>query len=123
VEAPKVEDEEAMFNTTSEEDGMNAPIKGVVDGESEAIDVPMRPEEKKRLNWENGLYLAPLTTVGNLVRTLLQLSSSCIALRNRIHKLTCSPSDVCVSTTERQSPFLKWPSLNLLLQVPRKNGR
>lgn len=40
---------------------------GVVDGETEAIDVPLRPEEKRRLNWENGLYLAPLTTVGNLV--------------------------------------------------------
>jgi tRNA-dihydrouridine synthase 3 len=42
-------------------------IKGLVDGESEATDVPLRPEEKRRLNWENGLYLAPLTTVGNLV--------------------------------------------------------
>lgn len=41
--------------------------KGVIDGQTEDLDVPLRPEEKKRLNWENGLYLAPLTTVGNLV--------------------------------------------------------
>lgn len=52
-------EEEAMAN---ESNG-----NGHVDGESEAMDVPLRPEEKRRLNWENGLYLAPLTTVGNLV--------------------------------------------------------
>ncbi|WOO83651.1 tRNA-dihydrouridine(47) synthase [NAD(P)(+)] [Vanrija pseudolonga] len=65
------EDEESAMN---EEEAMNAapPVKtepeekGVIDGEAEAMDVPMRPEEKRRLNWENGLYLAPLTTVGNL---------------------------------------------------------
>lgn len=52
----------------SEEDAMNVESeKGVINGQSEAMDVPLRPEEKRRLNWENGLYLAPLTTVGNLV--------------------------------------------------------
>ncbi|KAL7425046.1 tRNA-dihydrouridine synthase 3 [Cryptotrichosporon argae] len=55
----------------AEEDAMNAEEaatsgRGVVDGEAEAIDVPFRPEEKRRLNWEGGLYLAPLTTTGNL---------------------------------------------------------
>ncbi|WVR04927.1 hypothetical protein IAU60_001939 [Kwoniella sp. DSM 27419] len=73
------EDEEGAFNAEpvvaapSEEDAMNAvassqptEAKGVVVGESEAMDVPLRPEEKKRLNWEGGRYLAPLTTVGNL---------------------------------------------------------
>ncbi|KAH7101228.1 FMN-linked oxidoreductase [Auriculariales sp. MPI-PUGE-AT-0066] len=29
-------------------------------------DVPMRPQEKRRLNWTDKTYLAPLTTVGNL---------------------------------------------------------
>lgn len=50
---------------------MSAPMNGTnghIDGETEAMDVPLRPEEKRRLNWKNGLYLAPLTTVGNLVR-------------------------------------------------------
>ncbi|WWC69769.1 uncharacterized protein I206_103712 [Kwoniella pini CBS 10737] len=70
--------EEAAFNEESafneiqngtEEDALNAAQeekKGLVVGESEAMDVPLRPEEKKRLNWEGGRYLAPLTTVGNL---------------------------------------------------------
>ena len=56
------EDEEAMMNAMED-----VHVKGVVDGETEVDDVPLRPEEKRRLNWENGLYLAPLTTVGNLV--------------------------------------------------------
>ncbi|WRT66828.1 tRNA-dihydrouridine(47) synthase [NAD(P)(+)] [Kwoniella shivajii] len=59
--------EEAAFN---EEDALNGneptEEKGYVVGESEVMDVPLRPEEKKRLNWEGGRYLAPLTTVGNL---------------------------------------------------------
>jgi tRNA-dihydrouridine synthase 3 len=65
-------EEEAANETVvaPEEEALNAgstESKGVVDGEAEVIDVPLRPEEKRRLNWENGIYLAPLTTVGNLV--------------------------------------------------------
>jgi tRNA-dihydrouridine synthase 3 len=56
--------EEAAVN--EEEEAANAEPKGLVPGEAEAMDVPLRPEEKRRLNWDNGLYLAPLTTVGNL---------------------------------------------------------
>lgn len=56
--------EEAAMNP-EEESGTNGKVH--VYAEHEAIDVPLRPEEKRRLNWENGLYLAPLTTVGNLV--------------------------------------------------------
>lgn len=56
----------ANGNGLAEEEAANDSAKGVVDGEAEAMDVPLRPEEKRRLNWDNGLYLAPLTTVGNL---------------------------------------------------------
>ncbi|OCF31486.1 tRNA-dihydrouridine(47) synthase [NAD(P)(+)] [Kwoniella heveanensis BCC8398] len=66
-------DEEAAFNeedALNEAEALNDQIpteeKGYVVGESEVLDVPLRPEEKKRLNWEGGRYLAPLTTVGNL---------------------------------------------------------
>lgn len=61
----------------AEEDAMNVEEeeqKGVVDGQAESLDVPLRPEEKRRLNWENGLYIAPLTTVGNLVRYICLMS-------------------------------------------------
>lgn len=75
VRAPVVEeDEEEMMNGV-EEAAAAAPVKGVIDGEAEAMDVPLRPEEKRRLNWENGLYLAPLTTVGNLVSCRLRVGS------------------------------------------------
>ncbi|WWD15663.1 tRNA-dihydrouridine(47) synthase [NAD(P)(+)] [Kwoniella shandongensis] len=70
------DDEESAMNAANEEAAANeesamnaeqpAEPKGYVLGENEALDVPLRPEEKKRLNWEGGRYLAPLTTVGNL---------------------------------------------------------
>jgi tRNA-dihydrouridine synthase 3 len=63
----------------NEEDAFNESAQGTgsasdIPGESEAMDVPMRPEEKRRLNWDNGIYLAPLTTVGNLVSLVLPYS-------------------------------------------------
>ncbi|KAI5121594.1 hypothetical protein M0805_009465 [Coniferiporia weirii] len=36
------------------------------EAQKDTPDVPMRPSEKKRLNWSGLTYLAPLTTVGNL---------------------------------------------------------
>ena len=62
--------EEAAMNAAapaSEE----AAMKGYVHGEVETMDVPLRPEEKRRLPFQDGLYLAPLTTVGNLVSGVL----------------------------------------------------
>ncbi|WWC85178.1 uncharacterized protein L201_000035 [Kwoniella dendrophila CBS 6074] len=72
--AMNVSEEAALNNEESalngdEEDALNGGAtaeKGYIAGESEAMEVPLRPEEKKRLNWEGGRYLAPLTTVGNL---------------------------------------------------------
>jgi hypothetical protein len=59
--------------------------------ENEAIDVPLRPEEKKRLRWEGGLYLAPLTTVGNLVSASARASGSwCAADLGDCSAHTCS---------------------------------
>jgi hypothetical protein len=64
--APEAENEEEAFNDLA----AGAQPASDIPGESEGDDVPMRPEEKRRLNWEGGLYLAPLTTVGNLVSPL-----------------------------------------------------
>ena len=68
--------EESAMNVHGENGGENG-TTGHVDGESESLDVPLRPEEKRRLDWENGLYLAPLTTVGNLVR--VYTTPSCLS--------------------------------------------
>ncbi|ODO08283.1 tRNA-dihydrouridine(47) synthase [NAD(P)(+)] [Cryptococcus wingfieldii CBS 7118] len=63
-----LDEEEAANEVEGDEEAQNQveEVKGYVLGESESFDVPMRPEEKRRLNWEGGRYLAPLTTVGNL---------------------------------------------------------
>ncbi|KAL7414904.1 hypothetical protein BDY24DRAFT_384976 [Mrakia frigida] len=62
--APKaVVSEEEMMNEQDEEE-MAAASK--IDADKDIKDGPMRPEEKKRLNWEGKTYLAPLTTTGNL---------------------------------------------------------
>ena len=52
-----------------------AAMNGHVNGEVEAMDVPLRPEEKRQLPFKDGLYLAPLTTVGNLVNRFLFCAS------------------------------------------------
>ncbi|GMK59212.1 hypothetical protein CspeluHIS016_0702270 [Cutaneotrichosporon spelunceum] len=66
VPVEKPTDEEALNEEEAANGAASTEEKGVVPGEAEAMDVPLRPEEKRRLNWDNGLYLAPLTTVGNL---------------------------------------------------------
>jgi tRNA-dihydrouridine synthase 3 len=75
IPAKKKEDEEeAMMNAEpvdtansvkkQEEEPELAKLTGAEEGKD---DVPMRAEEKKRLDWRGKTYLAPLTTVGNLV--------------------------------------------------------
>lgn len=112
--APVVSEEEAANEAVAapEEEALNA---GMVDGESEAIDVPLRPEEKRRLNWENGLYLAPLTTVGNLVSASyilvtisligLALPATLCRLRSDHYLLRDGPrSTACLGSDGRVGP-------------------
>jgi tRNA-dihydrouridine synthase 3 len=70
--AAVVLDEEEAMAAMNEEEAMAMSGSGGLDklagAEVEADDVPFRPVEKKRLDWRGKTYLAPLTTVGNLVR-------------------------------------------------------
>ncbi len=104
---------------SAEEAVMSAPttngMNGKVDGESEAMDVPSRPEEKRRLNWDGGLYLAPLTTVGNLV---------CLIPHNRpqLKSPVRSLSDGYACRMVPPSPAPRWLSPNRSFRATRQNG-
>jgi tRNA-dihydrouridine synthase 3 len=76
VVVPEEMDEEAMMNAmdsaeTSAFAGNSTataqPEAGMTGAEEGKDDVPLRPVEKRRLEWRGKTYLAPLTTVGNLV--------------------------------------------------------
>ena len=73
VEDTKMVVEEMVSKRTGEANGAAAAAK-------DTPDVPMRFSEKKRLNWKGKSYLAPLTTVGNLVCDLLQSDAFCWCL-------------------------------------------
>ena len=117
------------ISTVSEEDAMNGLLSterveiqktetdgetGIVNGESEAMDVPLRPEEKKRLNWEGGRYLAPLTTVGNLVSLSSCLHRQLISLHSHFDGFVC--------TTARRLLAAKWLWPNLSSWGTLKSG-
>lgn len=65
--AAEMNEEEEMAAMDEEEQAMAVGLAGMTGAEVEKDDVPMRPVEKKRLDWTGKTYLAPLTTVGNLV--------------------------------------------------------
>lgn len=81
--------------------------------ETEAIDVPLRPEEKKRLRWEGGLYLAPLTTVGNLVSARVRVRRGRGAQLIRVnHSIIVLRSTPTFDISHKPPPPLPLPRLN-----------
>jgi hypothetical protein len=65
--AGAMNEEEEMAAMDEEEQAAAVGLAGMTGHEQERDDVPLRPVEKKRLDWRGKTYLAPLTTVGNLV--------------------------------------------------------
>ncbi len=100
--------EESELNNNGPDVDVRGEERGYVLGEGEAIDTPLRPEEKRRLNWEGGLYLAPLTTVGNLVR--LEFHLSLVVIELTIDALVLSISFQCHRSTS--TSFLPHPILS-----------
>ncbi|KAI5450446.1 tRNA-dihydrouridine synthase 3 [Naganishia albida] len=64
--AAAMNEEEAMAAMDEEEQAATVGLATMTGHEAERDDVPLRPVEKKRLDWRGKTYLAPLTTVGNL---------------------------------------------------------
>lgn len=56
----------AQFATDSANASKDTIMDAPSNDQNDTPDVPLRPAEKRRLHFEGGLYLAPLTTVGNL---------------------------------------------------------
>ena len=120
----ELDDEAAQMNGETKQNGLP-------DGETEAEDVPLRPEEKRRLNWDGELYMAPMCTVGNLVSLLSQLPIWSLfhprcplcAIQVLINQLTFrSPSVAYALATVLPSHAPRWPSPNRLSRVRKMSG-
>lgn len=114
--AAEMNEEEEMAAMDEEEQAMAVGLAGMTGAEVEKDDVPMRPVEKKRLDWRGKTYLAPLTTVGNLV-------SFSRSRTRRPANARHSRSANFASTTAQISPVAKWSSPNPSLAGAVKNGR
>ena len=95
-------DEEEALNEKTEPE-----LAKLTGAEVDKDDVPIRAVEKRRLDWRGKTYLAPLTTVGNLVSAYLVDASdhpSTLLISNH----TCSPSEESASIMARTSPAERW---------------
>ena len=94
-------EEEALNEKTEPE------LAKLTGAEVDKDDVPIRAVEKRRLDWRGKTYLAPLTTVGNLVSAYLVDASdhpSTLLISNH----TCSPSEESATIMARTSPAERW---------------
>lgn len=109
--AMQLDEEEAMAAHVDEEEQAMAMGEGM-----DADDVPLRPVEKKRLDWRGKTYLAPLTTVGNLVSARTPSHFAQRLTHRRSHSANSA------STTAPTSPVAKWCSVNRSSVEAVKNG-
>ena len=91
------------------------------EGRSEGVDTPLRSVEKKRLDFSGKLYLAPLTTVGNLpFRSVLCMPPAIYDVSKNFKKVSIYTELICLLHAPRRlHMLLVWPHAHLRLCLPR----